>query len=54
MSKTFYWYDFEATGIDPRRDRPLQVAGVRTDEDLNEIGEPLCIDCRLPDDGRPA
>jgi exodeoxyribonuclease-1 len=53
MSKTFYWYDFEATGIDPRRDRPLQVAGVRTDEDLNEIGEPLCIDCRLPDDVLP-
>lgn len=53
MSKTFYWYDFEATGIDPRRDRPLQVAGVRTDEELNEIGAPLCIDCRLPDDVLP-
>jgi len=53
MSKTFYWYDFEATGTDPRRDRPLQVAGVRTDEELNEIGEPLCIDCRLPADVLP-
>lgn len=53
MSKSFYWYDFEATGIDPRRDRPLQVAGVRTDEQLNEIGEPLCIDCRLPADVLP-
>ncbi|WP_022964642.1 exodeoxyribonuclease I [Halopseudomonas pelagia] len=53
MSKTFFWYDFEATGIDPRRDRPLQVAGVRTDEDLNEIGEPLCIDCRLAEDVLP-
>ncbi|KAA0694642.1 exodeoxyribonuclease I [Halopseudomonas laoshanensis] len=53
MSNTFFWYDFEATGIDPRRDRPLQVAGVRTDEDLNEIGEPLCIDCRLPEDVLP-
>lgn len=53
MSKTFYWYDFEATGIDPRRDRPLQVAGLRTDEDLNEIGEPLCIDCRLPPEVLP-
>jgi exodeoxyribonuclease-1 len=53
MSKTFYWYDFEATGIDPRRDRPLQVAGVRTDEALNEIGEPLCIDCRLTADVLP-
>ncbi len=50
MSKSIFWYDFEATGIDPRRDRPLQVAGVRTDEELNEIGEPLCIDCRIADD----
>lgn len=53
MSNTFYWYDFEGTGIDPRRDRPLQVAGIRTDEDLNEIGEPLCMDCRLPEDVLP-
>lgn len=53
MGKTFFWYDFEATGIDPRRDRPLQVAGVRTDEDLNELGDPLCIDCRLPEDVLP-
>lgn len=53
MGKSFYWYDFESTGIDPRRDRPLQVAGVRTDEELNEIGEPLCIDCRLPPDVLP-
>lgn len=53
MGKTFFWYDFEATGIDPRRDRPLQVAGVRTDEALNEIGEPLCIDCRLAEDVLP-
>jgi len=53
MSKSIFWYDFEATGIDPRRDRPLQVAGVRTDEELNEIGEPLCIDCRIADDILP-
>ena len=53
MSKSIFWYDFEATGIDPRRDRPLQVAGIRTDEQLNEIGEPLCIDCRIADDILP-
>lgn len=53
MSKSIFWYDFEATGIDPRRDRPLQVAGIRTDEELNEIGEPLCIDCRIADDILP-
>tara|TARA_R110002111_G_scaffold146567_2_gene213324 strand:+ start:3419 stop:4867 length:1449 start_codon:yes stop_codon:yes gene_type:complete len=53
MSKSFFWYDFESTGIDPRRDRPVQVAGVRTNEQLEEIGEPLCIDCRLPADVLP-
>lgn len=53
MGNSIFWYDFEATGVDPRRDRPLQVAGVRTDENLQEIGEPLCIDCRLPEDILP-
>ena len=53
MSKSFFWYDFESTGIDPRRDRPVQVAGVRTNEQLEEIGEPLCIDCQLSDDVLP-
>lgn len=47
MSKSIFWYDFESTGIDPRCDRPLQVAGIRTDENLEEIGEPLSMDCRL-------
>ena len=53
MGKSIYWYDFESTGIDPRCDRPLQVAGIRTDENLEEIGEPLCIDCRLAEDTLP-
>ncbi len=53
MSNSIFWYDFEATGIDPRRDRPLQVAGVRTDEQLNEIDQPLCIDSRLAEDVLP-
>jgi len=52
-SKSFFWYDFESTGINPRRDRPVQVAGVRTNEQLEEIGEPLCIDCQLSDDVLP-
>ncbi|UAW99321.1 exodeoxyribonuclease I [Halopseudomonas nanhaiensis] len=54
MDKSIFWYDFESTGIDPRCDRPLQVAGVRTNEQLEEIGEPLCIDCRLAEDTLPA
>lgn len=53
MTSSLFWYDYETTGIDPRRDRPLQVAGIRTDEDLNEIGEPLNIYCRPSDDILP-
>ena len=53
MSASIFWYDFETTGINPRCDRPLQVAGIRTDLELNEIGEPLNIDCRPADDILP-
>ena len=53
MSKRFFWYDFESTGIDPRRDRPVQVAGLATNAELEEVGEPLCIDARLPSDVLP-
>ncbi|VXC92500.1 Exodeoxyribonuclease I [Pseudomonas sp. 8Z] len=53
MSHSIFWYDYETTGINPRCDRPIQVAGIRTDEALNEIGEPLNIYCRLSDDILP-
>jgi len=43
---TLYWHDYETFGVDPMRDRPVQFAGVRTDEDLNIIGEPLNIMAR--------
>ena len=41
--QTFYWHDYETWGADPSRDRASQFAGVRTDEDLNIIGDPLVI-----------
>ena len=50
---TLYWHDYETFGIDPRRDRPVQFAGIRTDEDLNIIGEPLNIFCRPSPDTLP-
>jgi exodeoxyribonuclease-1 len=42
---TFYWHDYETFGRVPRRDRPAQFAGVRTDAQLNEIGAPLVQYC---------
>lgn len=53
MANSIFWYDFETTGINPRRDRALQVAGIRTTEDLQEVDEPLNINCRLSDDILP-
>jgi exodeoxyribonuclease-1 len=44
--QTFYWHDYETTGADPVRDRPIQFAGVRTDMDFNIIGDPLMIYCQ--------
>jgi len=51
--KTLYWNDYETFGKDPRRDRPAQFAGIRTDEDLNIIGDPLKIYCKPADDMLP-
>lgn len=47
---TLYWHDYETWGEVPAIDRPSQFAGVRTDENLNIIGEPLMIYCKpVPD-----
>ncbi|OOZ37735.1 exodeoxyribonuclease I [Solemya velesiana gill symbiont] len=53
MLLTFYWHDYEAWGIDPRKDRASQFAGIRTDENLNIIGQPLVTYCKPADDMLP-
>ena len=53
MSSSIFWHDYETTGINPRCDRPLQVAGVRTDLELNEIEAPISLYCRPSDDILP-
>ncbi len=53
-ANTLYWHDYETFGIDPRRDRAVQFAGIRTDEDLNIIGEPLVIYSRPANDFLPS
>ena len=54
MANTFYWHDYETFGVDPSKDRPSQFAGLRTDEDLNPIGDPLVIYCQPHKDILPA
>jgi exodeoxyribonuclease-1 len=53
LPDTFYWHDYETFGANPARDRPVQFAGVRTDAELNVIGEPLVIFCRPANDFLP-
>ena len=50
---TFLWHDYETFGIDPRRDRPAQFAAIRTDADLNPLGEPLMWYCQPGNDYVP-
>lgn len=54
MSKTFFFYDLETSGLDPRNDRIMQFAGIRTDLDLNPIGDPYNLLVKLPDDILPS
>ena len=50
---TFLWHDYETFGLNPRRERPSQFAGIRTDAELNEIGEPVMLYCQPANDYLP-
>ena len=52
--QTFFWYDLETTGINPREDRIMQFAGQRTDLHMNPIGQPVNVLVRLSDDILPS
>ena len=53
MSTTLYWHDYETFGRNPRWCGIAQFAGIRTDEELNEVGEPLMLYCQPPQDSWP-
>jgi exodeoxyribonuclease-1 len=50
---TFLWHDYETFGANTRRDRPAQFAAIRTDAELNEIGEPIMMYCKPAPDFLP-
>lgn len=54
MSKTFFFYDLETSGINGRDDRIMQFAGIRTNMNLEQIGEPINVLVRLNDDVLPS
>lgn len=53
-SETFLWHDYETFGADPRRDRPCQFAALRTDADLNILGDPIVWYCKPTNDVLPS
>ena len=52
--KTFFFYDLETSGLDPRSDRIMQFAGQRTDMNLEPIGEPVNILVKMTEDALPS
>jgi len=54
MAQTFFFYDLETSGLNPREDRIMQFAGQRTTLDFEPIGEPYNILVKLNDDTLPA
>jgi len=54
QTQSILWHDYETFGIDPKFDRPVQFAAIRTDLDFNPIGEPMMWYCRPADDYLPS
>lgn len=54
MTKTYFFYDLETSGLSARNDRIMQFAGIRTNEDLEPIGEPYNLLVKLNDDTLPS
>ncbi len=52
-TKTIFWHDYETWGVDPRRDRAAQFAGIRTNLDLEVVGEPVMFYCKPTSDFLP-
>jgi exodeoxyribonuclease-1 len=54
MAASFFFYDLETSGFDVRMDRIMQFAGIRTDHELNIIGEPYDIKIKMTPDTVPS
>lgn len=54
MTKTFFFYDLETSGLNAREDRIMQFAGQQTDMELNPIGKPVNMLVRITNDTLPS
>jgi exodeoxyribonuclease-1 len=50
---TLLWHDYETWGVSPQKDLPSQFAAIRTNMDLEVIGEPINIMSRIANDYLP-
>jgi exodeoxyribonuclease-1 len=53
MAASFFFYDLETSGINPRTSRIMQFAGQRTDLELKPVGEPVNLLIKLTPDALP-
>lgn len=53
MAASFFFYDLETSGFDPRRARIMQFAGQRTDLELNPVDKPVNVLIKLAPDVLP-
>lgn len=54
MATTFFFYDLETSGLSAQHDRIMQFAGIRTDMNLQQVGEPYNVLVKLNDDTLPS
>ena len=54
MNQTFFFYDLETSGLSAREDRIMQFAGIRTDMNFKQIGEPVNLLAKMTDDTLPS
>ena len=50
---SFLWHDYETWGANPMADRSAQFAALRTDAELNPLGDPMMWYCSPADDVLP-
>ncbi|HWZ65176.1 MAG TPA: exodeoxyribonuclease I [Patescibacteria group bacterium] len=53
FTPTFFFYDLETSGFDPKSQRIMQFAGQRTNLDLTPVGEPVNLLVSLTDEVLP-
>jgi len=54
MTQSYFFYDLETSGLDPKQSRIMQFAGQRTDLNLKLVGDPFNFLVKLANDSLPS